>query len=75
MFGFGDYLAIKLGSPHLIIQTTSRSNMSAREKKILSLPASKLWLTTGGAIVIHGWFRKDKKNFCKVKEIKLDDIF
>ena len=55
LWNFGDILAMREGSPHLIIQTTTKSNASARVKKILAEASAYLWLLTGGRIVVHGW--------------------
>jgi len=53
-FGFGDILAVQKGKIALI-QTTSAANVSARRKKILSLPAFARWTDAGGITVLHGW--------------------
>lgn len=59
LFGFGDLLAIKEGERHLVVQTTSGSNVSGRLAKITLDPAvaprAERWLRTNGRIVIHGW--------------------
>jgi len=38
-----------------LVQVTSRANMSARIKKILSLPEAIVWLNACGEIWVHGW--------------------
>ncbi len=58
LFGFIDVVAIN-GNQIIGIQTTSSSNMAARIKKIRELPASAIWLQSGGAILVHGW-KRDK---------------
>lgn len=60
LWNFGDIIAEKQGEPHLIVQTTSYSGVSARVKKILAEPRAKLWLETGGIIEVHGWHKKPK---------------
>lgn len=55
LLGFADMLALKKGCPPLLVQLTSKSNMGERYKKILSLSASSLWLSTGGQIQVIGW--------------------
>jgi len=61
LWNFGDIIAMKDGEPHLIVQTTSGSNVSSRLHKILAEPRAKAWLATGGRITIHGW-RKVKQS-------------
>lgn len=62
LFGFGDYLAMKKGERHLIVQTTTQANAAARLTKIVSDPKvsanARLWLDTNGRIVIHGWAKR-----------------
>ena len=54
--GFIDILGIRSGDRGVhAVQTTSASNQSARVKKILALPAAKLWLEAGNTIEVHGW--------------------
>lgn len=61
LFGCIDIVAIKTGIPGVLgIQATSRSNMSAREKKILAIPAAKLWLETGNGLWVVGWSKMGK---------------
>lgn len=64
LFGFIDIVAI---TPHGIlgIQTTSRSNVSARMRKITEQHAATLrdWKAAGGHIEVWGWgkmARRDK---------------
>jgi hypothetical protein len=57
LFGFGDLLAIHkngLGTPR-IIQTTSRSNVSARVTKIKDSPLFAL-VSQFFVIEVHGWY-------------------
>lgn len=61
LWNFGDILAMREGSPHLILQTTSYSGVSARVKKILAEPRALQWIRTGGLVVVHGWRKKLKK--------------
>ena len=61
LFGFIDICAIKEGESGVLgVQTTSQSNVSARLKKILFIPESKLWLITGNKLLLHGWAKKGK---------------
>lgn len=69
-FGFGDLLAVKVGSPGAtLVQTTSGSNMAARVAKIRDTAAAGIWLAAGNAIVVHGW-RKVTRNGRKVWEVR-----
>ena len=58
LFGFGDILAMRAGFPHLLVQATTCSNISARLKKARALPQREVlevWIASGGAVVIQGW--------------------
>lgn len=58
LFGFIDVLCIK-GDQMLAVQTTSASNMAARETKIRASQAASVWLESPTRlIVIHGWSQK-----------------
>lgn len=58
-FGFGDLLVC--GPAIALVQVTSASNMSAREKKICGLPEAAKWRMAGGEIWLHGWSKKGKR--------------
>lgn len=60
LFNFGDILCIGNGEI-VIVQTTTASNMSAREKKIMDNPYAHEWIKSGGIIVLHGWSKKGAK--------------
>lgn len=52
--GFADILA--WGNGEIVaVQTTSASNVSAREKKILASEKAHEWVKAGGIISLHGW--------------------
>lgn len=59
LFGVFDVIA---AGPGLIygIQTTSGSNVSKRLDKIAGTPEAKVWIESGGAILVHGWRRPTK---------------
>lgn len=60
LFGFIDVVA--LGNMEtLAVQTTSRSNMSARRRKILSLATHRRVIEAGWTVVIHGWAKKGNR--------------
>jgi len=53
-----DILAVKVGEPPLLVQTTTASNQSARAKKLCALPSTTFLLRAGWAIHVHGWSKK-----------------
>lgn len=56
LFGFIDIVAIHPAERGVLgVQTTTGSNLAARETKAQALPAYKLWLECGNAIEFHGW--------------------
>ncbi len=59
LFGFIDLVALKDGEI-IGVQCTSRSNVSARIKKIKGLDAHKQWLDAGGKIQVIGWGKTGK---------------
>lgn len=50
-----DILAVKLGEAPLLVQTTTRSNQSARLNKLKALPSTAWLLKCGWQIHVHGW--------------------
>lgn len=65
LYGFVDILAIKKNET-LAVQTTSGSNIRARERKILEHKNYKAVKSAGWKIEIHGW-RKLKSGWdCKI---------
>ena len=74
LWGFGDILAAKEGEAHLIVQTTTQSNAAARVAKILDEPRAKLWLSTGGRIVVHGWRKLGARGKRKLWEVSEREI-
>ena len=56
LFGFGDILCVhKTDGDTIIVQTTSRSNVSARIKKITESELLPIVRNAGFGIVVHGW--------------------
>jgi len=55
MFGFVDIVAMKIGEPLLLVQTTSGANTAARKTKILESEVATLARACGHRIVVHGW--------------------
>jgi hypothetical protein len=68
LFGCWDILAVKDGET-VAIQVTSKSNMSARIKKIADIePHTKNLREANWTLLVHGWF-KNKSNRWEVKEV------
>ena len=59
LLGVADLLALN-GKELLLVQVTSRHNLSARRTKSSKSDKLKLWLSAGGKIIFHGW---DKPKF------------
>lgn len=74
LFGFADLLCLKAGEPHLIVQTTSGNNAAARVTKILAEPKARLWLETGGTIVVHGWAKRGARGKRKLWTLREEAI-
>jgi hypothetical protein len=77
VWGFGDILAVKIGEASVIlVQTTSRANISSRLNKIKEIPESGIWLAAGNRIVIHGWSQKKGSTrwICKEVEVAFEEI-
>lgn len=68
LFGCIDLLAIGNGET-IAIQVTSKSNMSARIKKIEASDALPEMLRSKWRILVHGWWR-NKSNRYEVKEFE-----
>lgn len=59
LFGMFDIVAIHPDAPGMLgVQTTSRSNMNARIKKLQANPILSLWCHAGLDAVVHGWGKK-----------------
>jgi len=69
LFGFIDIIAIKANET-LAVQTTSKSNMSARVNKIADADTVAMVRMAGWQIHVHGW-AKNKSNRW---ELKVTDI-
>lgn len=54
LFGFIDIVAVKPDSPLVGIQATSRTNISARVRKIRSLDVHQVWLKSGCRLLVVG---------------------
>lgn len=69
MWGFLDLVAIRPGET-LGIQTTSRSNMSSRAKKIAEHENTAAVREAGWKLEIHGWFKDTKGRW----SVKVQDV-
>jgi len=70
LFGFIDVLAISDDGEVLAIQCTSKSNMSARIKKIESNPHLPACRAAGFQIEVWGWFKNKQGRWeCKIEDI------
>lgn len=60
LFGCIDIVCL---SPENIVgvQTTSKTNMSARRKKIKEEPSMALWLEAGGKVELHGAYKENNR--------------
>lgn len=69
LFGFADLVAVDDNTVTLV-QTTSRSNMSARRHKLEESTAVKVWLQSGTRrLELHGWRKKGRFWEVKIEEI------
>lgn len=68
LFGCIDILAVGAGDT-IAVQTTSKSNMSARRKKIQDSDAYPEMIRSGWRIYVHGWHKEGNRWRCKVEEI------
>jgi len=67
--GIFDYLAFN-NKEIIGIQTTTKNNMGARRKKMLSSKSFSWWTNGGRRSILHGWF-KNKSNRWDVEEEEL----
>lgn len=78
-FGFGDLLIAGEGYGIALVQVTSTSNLSARQKKALAIPELRKWLTCKGKLLLHGWAKRGPRGARKTwtlveREITLSDF-
>lgn len=67
LFGVIDVLAIGNGET-LAVQVTSKSNMSARIRKIEDNEALPEMIRSGWRVIVHGWWKN--KNRYELKEME-----
>ena len=60
LFGFGDILAVRRGEQgSLIVQATTRPNVSSRLNKAKRRPELAHWLAAGNRFEVWGWYRRN----------------
>lgn len=61
LFGWADIIAVNHNHV-MLVQTTARSGVSARIKKIVGCPVARLWLSSPHRhAVVHGWKKGDRE--------------
>lgn len=77
LYGFIDIVGIHENETGVLgIQTTSKSNMSARILKIKKEPVAKIWLAGGNRIIIDGWEKlKNGRYELTTYEVTPENIF
>lgn len=60
-FGILDILAMKVGSPILGVQVTSRSNVNSRMNKALAKGSAIQWVACGGRFEVWGYSPTGKR--------------
>lgn len=60
LLGVGDLLALKKGET-LLVQVTSRANLSTRRKKCKESDKLVLWLSAKNGFILHGWDKYKNK--------------
>lgn len=68
LLGVADLLALN-GNEILLVQVTSRDNLSHRYKKSVASDKLKLWLKAGGKIVFHGWDKPSSRWRIEIREL------
>jgi len=68
LFGFSDILAFG-HDEFLLVQTTTRSNLSTRVKKIKGSAIADFWVRNGGKIEVHSWKKAGREWSVKVVKI------
>lgn len=57
--GIYDYLAFNDAGEMFAIQTTTKHNVSARRKKMLSAQSFSWWTKGGRRSILHGWYKEN----------------
>jgi hypothetical protein len=74
LFHFADIVAVREDQPVLFVQTTTRTNLSARLRKLRTIPAVRVVLLSGSRVVVHGWEKVAGKWEPVKREVKLWEL-
>jgi hypothetical protein len=75
LFGFADLIAVHRVEPGvLLLQATTRTNVSARLAKAKSKPELAVWLRNGGRFQVWGWYLAAGRWQVKRVEVRGDDL-
>jgi hypothetical protein len=75
LFGFADLLAVhRVERGVLLVQATTRTNVSARLTKAKSKPELAVWLRNGGRFEVWGWYQDRGRWQVKRAEVRGDDL-
>lgn len=71
--GIYDYLAFNDDGEMIAIQTTTKSELSRRRKKMLSDKSFSWWTKGGRRSILHGWYKEKGKWKLHEEELTMDD--
>lgn len=75
LFGIGDLIGVHpIRREILLVQTTTRSNLSARITKAKALLTLGIWLRAGGLVEFHGWEQRGQRWTVKRVSIRAQDL-
>lgn len=58
LFGILDLIAVREGDEVTLgVQSTSKANMASRARKMAQAPETRLLLSAGWVLVVHGWWQ------------------
>lgn len=69
LWGWCDILGMQEGKPLLAVQTTTKSHMNDRIKKIKASPLFTLARKLGIEVCCHGWWKNGNRWQCEVKDV------
>jgi len=74
LFGVGDVLAVRPGTPPLLIQCTTGDHHSNRVNKAKSESRLRAWLQSGATFEVWSWSKRDDQWECRKTPLVLDEI-
>jgi hypothetical protein len=74
LLGCADLLAIKPGTPPLLIQATSDSHHAHRVNKAKAEPRLRTWLQSGGGFEVWSWAKRGGRWEHRVTPLVLGDM-